>query len=289
MKKLILSIVALSFLFTLVGCGTGKVANESPISPEAPIAGSLPEQKYVDAGNLSQIENFHSKVERKIIKNANLELEVKDTDETYNSIIVKVSEIGGYVANSSKIDTGKRPKMYIEARVPSSKLTDFLSFIENLGKVKNLTTNTEEITSDYYDVKARLQNALNQKNKLSEIMTKAKTVDEILKVQKEIDLVQERIEQLQGQLKLWDNLVDFSTVRINITQDPRASAAQEGAKLNPFSFVEWWNYIKNGFIGVLNFLIIFFQWIITILIAAVIPIIIIFLLIKLFRKQKKFK
>ncbi len=289
MKKLILSIVALSFLFTLVGCGTGRVTNESPMSPEAPSAGSLPEKKYVDAGNLSQIGNSRSNVERKIIKNANLELEVKDSDKTYNLIIESVSEIGGYVANSSKIDTGKRPKMDIEARVPSNKLTDFLSFIESLGKVKNLTTTTEEITSDYYDIKARLQNALNQKNALLEIMNKAKTVDEILKVQKEIDLVQERIEQFQGQLKLWDNLVDFSTVRIDITQDPKASAAQEGAKLNPFSFGEWWNYIKNGFILVLNFLIVLFQWIVIILISAAILIIIIFLLIKLFRKQKKFK
>ena len=52
-----------------------------------------------------------------------------------------------------------------------------------------MTISTEEITSDYYDVKARLENALNQRQKLFEIMEQAKTIDEILKVQKEIDSV----------------------------------------------------------------------------------------------------
>lgn len=292
MKKLAFNLIILIFLFTLYGCGTENFKNESSSfqEPSAPAVDSMPQYKNSDSNDAYIAENFPLK--RKIIQNISVNLIAKSEEEVFDLIQDEVSKINGYVANSSKIDNGKKARIYLEVRIPSEKLTDFIKFIEGLGEVKNMTTSTEEITSDYYDVKARLQNAINQKDKLLEIMSRANTIDEILKVQKEIDLVQERIEQFQGQLKLWDSLVDFSTVRIEISQDPKSSIASEGVKLNPFSFKEWLNYAKNGFIHVLNFIIIFFQWIFLIIVSAAIPIIIIiiiFLIIRKIKKQKKIK
>lgn len=282
MKKFISLIIFISLAFALWGCEANRSIKESVPQVEVP-AVSSPSGEYKSLEDRSKIEGSSLKLERKIIQNASLNLEVKDPDETNDSIIKETSKLKGYIASSSKVDTRRGVKIYIEVKIPSNKLIDFLSFIERLGNVKNLETNTEEITSEYYDVKARLGNALSQKNQLLEIMEKAKTVDEILKVQKEIDLVQERIEQFQGQLKLWDDLVDFSTVRIDIVQDPKASLGERKVKLNPFSFKEWGNYIKNSFISVLNFVIIFFQWVVVITVVTAVPIAIVIAILLLIR------
>lgn len=288
MKKFVLVILSISFIFILSSCGANRGTNDIQVEPQTP--SNVPSQEYKGSEDRSITESSSLKQQRKIIQNAHLNLEVKDPVEANNTINDEVSKLGGYIANSSKTDTKRGVKIYIEVRLPSQKLNDFLKYFDNIGKVKDLTISTEEITSDYYDVKARLENALNQRKKLFEIMEKAKTIDEILKVQKEIDTVQERIEQFQGKIKLWDNLVDFSTVRVDIIQDPKAFKSQSEAKLNPFSFAQWWSYIKNGFIAVLNFMIVFFQWVIIILVSAAIPLailIIIFLIIIRIKNRKK--
>lgn len=290
MKKFVLVILSISFIFILSSCGANRGTNDIQVEPQTP--SNVPSQEYKGSEDRSITESSSLKQQRKIIQNAHLNLEVQDPAGANNAINDEVARLGGYISNSSKTETKRGLKIYIEIRLPSQKLNDFIKYFDNIGKVKDLTISTEEITSDYYDVKARLENALNQRQKLFEIMEQAKTIDEILKVQKEIDTVQERIEKLQGQIKLWDNLVDFSTVRVDIIQDPKAFKSQNEPKLNPFSFTQWWSYIKNGFIGVLNFMIVFFQWVVIILVDAAIPlaiVIIIFLIIMRIKNRRKSK
>ena len=226
---------------------------------------------------------------RKIIQDGSIDIEVDDPYITYETLFAKVAEFKGYISNSNKTIESNLKRAYIEAKIPSLNLINFLKYIETLGKAKNSYISTNEITRDYYDTQARLDNALVQKDVYQQIMKKSNTIDEILKVQREIDILQERIEQLKGQISLWDNMVDLSTVRITIRQNPRAAVTQNPSKWNSLSLKQWGSYIGKGFISGLNSIVIIFQWLIIILIYPITWIILIIVLLILYflRKTKK--
>ncbi len=234
-----------------------------------------------------------SNMPRKIIQDGSIEIEVEDPYVTYETIFAKATEFKGYISNSNKTIESNLKRSYIEVKIPSLNLINFMKYIETLGTAKNSYISTNEITKDYYDTQGRLTNAIRQQNVYQQIMDKSKTIDEILKVQVELDRIQERIEQLKGQISLWDNMVELSTVRITIKQNPRIAEVQNPSKWNPLSFRDWGVHIKKSFISSLNSIVIVIQWLIIIftrLIAWIILALIILIIVGFIRKiikQKK--
>jgi anti-sigma factor RsiW len=174
---------------------------------------------------------------RKLIRNATVQIEIVSFDEVVNKITAFASEERGYVATTSseKQANGKlRGEMVVKV-VPEN-LDRFLQKIRSLGEVKNQTLGTEDVTKAYFDTDARLKNAQVMEQRLIE-MLKAKTgkVSDLLQVEKELGRVREEIEKMQGELKYWDAQVQFATVTISLAEkdmeEPAAFLLKERAQL----------------------------------------------------------
>jgi len=174
---------------------------------------------------------------RKLIRNANLELEIVSFEDAVQKITAFANEERGYVAtiNSQKQANGKLRGQVIVKVLPEN-LDRFLQKIRGLGELKNQTLGTEDVTKAYFDTDARLKNARVMEQRLIE-MLKMKTgkVSDLLQVEKELGRVREDIEKMQGELKYWDSQVQFATVTISLAEkdmeEPAAFLIKERSQL----------------------------------------------------------
>ena len=174
---------------------------------------------------------------RKLIRNANVELEIVSFDDAVQKITAFANEERGYVAttNSQKQANGKLRGQVIVKVLPEN-LDRFLQKIRGLGELKNQTLGTEDVTKAYFDTDARLKNARVMEQRLIDMLqTKAGKVSDLLQVEKELGRVREDIEKMQGELKYWDSQVQFATATISLAEkdmeEPAAFLIKERSQL----------------------------------------------------------
>ena len=79
------------------------------------------------------------------------------------------------------------------------------------------STNAEDITEQYFDLQARLSNARKLEARLLELLAKqAGKITDVLQVERELSRVREEVERFQGKLRLFDHLVDLSTLTVHL-------------------------------------------------------------------------
>jgi hypothetical protein len=174
---------------------------------------------------------------RKLIRNANVELEIVSFDDAVQKITAFANEERGYVAttDSQKQANGKLRGQIVVKVLPEN-LDRFLQRIRGLGELKNQSLGTEDVTKAYFDTDARLKNARVMEQRLIDMLkTKTGKVSDLLQVEKELARVREEIEKMQGELKYWDSQVQFATVTISLTEkdmeEPAAFLIKERSQL----------------------------------------------------------
>ena len=190
---------------------------------------------------------------RKLIRNATVELEIVSFDNTVQKITAFANEEHGYVAttDSEKQANGKLRGQIVVKVLPEN-LDRFLQKIRSLGELKNQTLGSEDVTKAYFDTDARLKNAHVMEQRLIEMLkTKTGKVSDLLQVEKELGRVREEIEKMQGELKYWDSQVQFATVTISLAEkdmeEPAAFLLRERAQLALYApdVDKIYNEIKN--------------------------------------------
>jgi hypothetical protein len=156
--------------------------------------------------------------ERVVIYNAQLSLEANDVQGMLQKIGSLAEGYGGYVASSSRSTYGVQARAEIAIRVPKDKFHAAIQQIEAYGKVVDEGTTSEDITQQYIDLKARLNNLQRQEERLREILDIAKTVDEILRVESELERVRGEIDSLQGQINYLEGNVEMSLISVTLTE-----------------------------------------------------------------------
>lgn len=199
--------------------------------------------------------------ERKIIKNGNVSLKVTDVQNRINEITALAEQGGGYV-ESSYVDNIVQPNMdaaedskiqretttmiaNMTIKVPAEKFASSFQTIIGMGKLVNQNINSNDVTIQYRDIEARVANLKVQEKHLQEIMTKATTVEDTLKVEVELNRVRTEIDIMTGNLKNWDQLVEYSTIYINMTE-------VKEAELEKVDVPGVWQNAKQGFINTIN-------------------------------------
>ena len=178
---------------------------------------------------------------RKLIRNATIELEIVNFDHAVQTITAFANEERGYVAttNSEKQANGKLRGQIVVKVLPEN-LDRFLQKLRGLGELKNQTLGTEDVTKAYFDTDARLKNAHVMEQRLIDMLkTKTGKVADLLQVEKELGRVREEIEKMQGELKYWDSQVQLATVTISLAEkdmeEPAAFLLKERAQLSLYT------------------------------------------------------
>jgi hypothetical protein len=197
-------------------------------------------------------------VGRKIIYNAWISLEVQDVDGALGQLQAIAEEFGGYVAHMSvskrEVKTGS-----VTLRVPQADFYGVIERIERLGEVKDKNVKSEDVTERYIDLKARLENAQREEQRLLEFLEKAQNVDDLLNIERELSRVREKIEVYTGQLRYLESRVDYATITVTLSGP---------SPPKPLPEVDWDATVKTG----LQYLLAILQGLIVLAFVAIPPV-----------------
>jgi hypothetical protein len=171
----------------------------------------------------------------RVVKSGSIALVVKDkrVTPTLTAVQQAAAAEGGYVSSSTSDEYGETPSGEVTVRVPVAKFEDLVNRVRGLdAKVRTASTSGKDVTSAYSDLEAQLKSLNATRDRFYTILTKTKTISEILTVQQRIDNVSGQIDRIEGQRKLLANQSDLSTLTVSVSEegDPvvRATKPQSG-------------------------------------------------------------
>jgi hypothetical protein len=167
--------------------------------------------------------------DRKVIRNADLQLEADDTRAAIDRIVALVEAAGGFVADATVNpveDPEDQPTASMTLRIPSAELSRVMNQIkDSVQKVVSESQSADDVTEQFIDLEARLTNLEALEVELRALLTEVRQQpdadpDKLLRVFNEVAAVRGQIEQIQGQLDYLENVVDLATLSIGLTPTP---------------------------------------------------------------------
>jgi hypothetical protein len=159
-----------------------------------------------------------------IIRTAQLSLITKEFEKARAAIEAALKRHRGYVGEL-KVGgaTGSGRTLTATLRVPADQLDAALAELKTLGRVESESQSGEDVTTQYVDLQARLANARNTSQRLTELLqNRTGKLSDVLEVEQELDRVRGEIEQMEAERKNMTNQVSFATLNATITEDYKA-------------------------------------------------------------------
>ena len=278
MKKYLWIIIVIAIILILPSCarmsmkpGSQKIIGHLEEKSGAPVSAPMD-----DRVSTSEAEASVEDKTKKVIWTANLSMFVNDFKKSATEIENITIQFGGEIAGKSSNTSDNYVYGTMTLWVPSEKLQQFIKEVEKVGKVNSSNVSAQDISDQYYDLKARLETKKKQESRLLSLLDRKDVkLQEILQLEQELARVRGEIESMEGRKQFWDKQVAYSTVTINITQDVQAVKEPDDI-WKPLR--KAMRDLKPTFVSSTGVLVAFFAGIIT-LVAALIPWIIILLLI----------
>lgn len=212
MKKLAYLLVTTVFL---ISCNNSK-SSES-LYAAADYAEST--DKIVTA-NEEINSNIPVNTERKLIKNGNISIEVKEIKAEKTKIDSLLKKYQAYFDKETTNRYGNSTVLTLNIRIPSQNFEKFILGIENGGnKITNKEISTEDVTEEYIDLETRLLNKRKFMIRYQELLKSAKNIKEMLEIQEKIRSLEEEIESATGRLKYISNQVSYSSLELRLEQE----------------------------------------------------------------------
>jgi hypothetical protein len=195
-----------------------------------------------------------------IARTAGLTLTTKEFDKTRASLEEILKHYSGYLGElkvSAPADAGRT--LTATLRIPATQLEAALAELKKLGRVEDESQGGEEVTQQYVDLQARLANSKHTEQRLTEILrTRTGKLQDVLKVELEIDRVRGEIEQMQAEKKELSKRVAFATLNTMVKEEYhaklQAAPPSTGSRFRNAA-VDGYNTVVEGLIDVGLFLL----------------------------------
>jgi hypothetical protein len=224
--------------------------------------------------------------ERKIIRNAELQLEAVSPEEAQSKITQIVENKGGFVITStqrsSSSEVSVRDNVSMTVRVPAEKFTETINEIrQTASRVTVETITVQDVTEEFVDIQARLRAKKALEEQFLEIMKRTTSVADALNVQKELGNVRGEIEQVEGRLRFLENQTSLSSINIEIRTPGTFSASSSGF------IYQLGDAFSSGFNFALNFILVLITLFVGLLPFLVFIVLPVSLLIRYFLKRSR--
>ena len=258
--------------------GGGVVAPQAVDAAPNPLPTSVAIELADPSGQTTVIQNSN----RKIIKNADVRLQVKNTDVAVNGVNQIVSDLGGYII-SSRVwyqDYYGNNLMYatITLGVPVDGFENALTRLRGLAlKVLDENASGQDVTDQYVDLQSQLTNLEATRARIQDFLKDAKTVDQALQINQQLSDIEAQIEQIKGRMNFISDRSAFSTITVNfepefpiLTPTPTSTAYPTATPI-PWKPGDTFNEAKStvtvAYQGIANFLI----WLLVVIVPILLP------------------
>lgn len=218
-------------VFLLTACvGTGDSSYEDRDTSD----GASYSMDDSSAGDMDMVEEESAVsgerlIGEKVIRTVSQEYETLDFTRTTDHVRATVETHDAFIEysyESSYTGAGGTSRQYrvvdYTLRVPTDRLNAFLRDLEGMDAYKTSEQmGTEDVTQFYRDTEARVAVLANKEDRLNELLELADTIEEIIQIEDSLSETIAERESLQSQLDYYDDLIDYTVVRLTITERPR--------------------------------------------------------------------
>ncbi len=251
MKNNRIAALALALLLTvsLIGCGAATEQNAKYDSAysysvereamEAPMemAMDMDASGYADYDLYNKTEApaeakpQNDVAQRKIIRNANLGYETKEYDDFIAKLTQCIAVHNGYVESSESSGNGlyssRSRSAYLVARIPADEYDNFMTDAGTLGTQTYKSENANDVTMNYVDTESHIRALQSEYDALLEILDKAESLDDVLALQSRISEVNYQMDSYKSQIRKYDDLIAYCTVRISVSEVIRETKVEK--------------------------------------------------------------
>ncbi|MFN8633180.1 MAG: DUF4349 domain-containing protein [Chloroflexota bacterium] len=153
---------------------------------------------------------------RMVIYTTEISLLVTSPAQLVNSLGDVATQAGGYVAGVENKDDGGIALTTIRLKVPPDRYEAAMKQIRALAvEVTGEKATTQDVTEEFSDVQTQLASLEATHAQLLELLKKATTVEEILKIQEKVSQTKVQIDRLKGRETFLQRSSDLATVTVN--------------------------------------------------------------------------
>ncbi len=242
MKKMRFLALALILVLLFTGCAA---------SPSGGAVGDAMGEAINKPENGNGIYNESEKTEtsvgveenRKLIRTVTMEAETSDLDKILSDLDSQLAALGGYVQNKS-VQNGRNGNYRyatMTLRIPANQLDNFVTHVENATNILSSNETAEDVTLIYSATESRIKALETKEARLLELMEKAENLQDLLTLESQLASVRQELETVKSQLKVYDSLIDYGTVKLTISEVKEYTVVEEE---EPSA----WQRIGTGFI-----------------------------------------
>lgn len=242
---------------------TGMLTYETTMAAGMPVAEMADQsmgKSVAPAMEPGQPSGSVQNTNRKIIKDANLGLEVVDVKASYDKLLTFALAHKGYETMRNEYKDQNYLTLYATIRIDPTQLDAFIEYAGTVGELINVSISTNDITESYYDTTTRLATMEKSLARYDEFMIRAQTIEEVLAVQAQINQITTEIESMKGMLRMWDGLLDESTITIQITQVNDPVQIKKEITWSALSWADMVYLMKSGLTWLANGAVTAIQW-----------------------------
>jgi hypothetical protein len=186
--------------------------------------------------------------DKKIIKNAFVNLEVKNYKSFNELIHDSIKQQGGYIAQEEQNQTDYKIENTVTIKVPVDQFDNLIaSLTAGDQKILEKKITSEDVTTQIVDTKSRMEAKKQVRLRYLDLLKQARNMEEILNVQNEINGIQEDIEAATGRIEYLTHAAVYSTINLTYFQILNASAKDVN---EPTFGTKIWQSFKNGWVWV---------------------------------------
>jgi len=205
-------------------CSAAGVATSAPAAVQNPGAFTVSDAAKGAAGNgTSPAQGIPglASLQRDLVLTANVSMRASDPWAVADSARSIAAGLGGDLLGLSQSGSGETRSATLTIRVPATRFDDALSALKKLdGEVIASNVSARDVTDQLVDLQARITAAQAVEARYLQLLTAAKTVDELLRVESTLANTRTQIEQLQAQQKTLTNQVAYSTISLQVSSVP---------------------------------------------------------------------
>lgn len=172
---------------------------------------------------------------QRIVKNADMTIEVERVDVALSRITAAATELGGYVLETrSEYAEHAVAGATVKVAVPVGNFEAMLERVREAAlRLLSEYASGRDATQEYVDLQSRIANLEATQARMREFLSRADTVEEALKVNAELTSIEEQISQLKGQLEYLAQRAAYSTITIVVQQKPGDATATSTPTVTP--------------------------------------------------------
>lgn len=222
-------------------CGCSNVIDRDTVADYAPPAEAVAMRDSAAGARKMQVSNsmavtaestsgFFQQGSRMMAYTAGFTLTVKSKDKALDELKTLAEKLGGYLVSSARGN--------MQIKIPVNKADEFLKTSGSYGKLSDFRISAEDLTDTITDLNVRLDNLRKLRTRLTELLAKAKNVDEMLKVERELNRITTEIELMDAQLQNNKNRVDFVTFDVAVIEEHGVLPTGTPQAVNQFKFLK---------------------------------------------------